>query len=695
MKNLHILVLFALSLSVACSKLEDIMWKGADASALQTIILSPENNTSTNRAQVIFSGTTAVANPFKVYQVEISINGGSFVPADGAEVWTATLTLPEGTNSVIARAINTMGETNLSAPCRVIIDTVSPTMLIDNPTNNMNAAPSYSFACAPSDTMSGIAKVFVKLDSGIFKEIAAAANWTTNIALTAYGTHTNYAYAVDHAGNTSLTQSVVFSCARPTITVADPAGDLFTFGIASYTIKGTCSAIGGISGIFLSTNNSPYLFITSLPEFIKTVSVVPGTCSTNNYKIYAMDTSGRISLTNSFKIVSVNKFVASDGAAVDVFGWSAAVSADGNTVVAGAYGDDDNGNISGSAYIYRWNGSSWAQTKLTASDGAASDQFGVSVAVSADGNTIVVGSGGDDVGANANQGSAYVYRWNGSAWGFQTKLTAFDGAANDGFGWSVAVSADGNTLAIGAHYDDVGANADQGSAYVYRWNGSAWSYQAKLTASDGAANDIFGYSAAISADGNTIVVGAYTDDVGANTDQGSAYVFRWNGSIWTQQSHLFASDGAAGDEYGVSITASADGNTVAVGAFWDTIGANTLQGSAYIYKWNGSSWAQTKLTVSGGAANDQFGRYVSLSSNGNTLAVGATGCDGARGAEFIFNWNGSIWAQTKLTAYDSAASDYLSCVSISADGSITIAGAYQDDVGANGNQGSAYIFKLE
>ena len=185
--------------------------------------------------------------------------------------------------------------------------------------------------------------------------------------------------------------------------------------------------------------------------------------------------------------------------------------------------------------------------KLTASDGAASDYFGYSVAIS--GDTVVVGAYYDDIGANTDQGSAYVFVKPESGWADMTqtaKLTASDGAASDYFGSSVAIS--GDTVVVGAYYDDIGANADQGSAYVFVKPASGWAdmtQTAKLTASDGAADDYFGNSVAIS--GDTVVVGAYDDDIGSNTDQGSAYVFVKPANGWadmTQTAKLTASDGA-------------------------------------------------------------------------------------------------------------------------------------------------------
>lgn len=288
----------------------------------------------------------------------------------------------------------------------------------------------------------------------------------------------------------------------------------------------------------------------------------------------------------------------SDTVADDNFGWS--VSMSGDTAIAGANLDDGTAVDQGSAYVFFRN-PQWAQQqKLTASDGAADDQFGISVAVS--GDTAVVGA----FGANSSRGSAYVFTRSGTTWTQQQKLTAADGAAGDQFGWSVAV--DGDTVVIGAHSDD-GA---RGSAYVFKRNGTVWTQEAKLLAGDGATFDQFGYSVAVA--GETAVSGAVMDD------NGSAYVFTRSGSTWTQQQKLTASDGAAGDKFGGSVSIS--GERTIVGAEGDDIGSNADQGSAYLFLRSGTLWSQEqKLTASDGAASDFFGGSVSLS--GNLAMVGS------------------------------------------------------------------------
>ena len=390
------------------------------------------------------------------------------------------------------------------------------------------------------------------------------------------------------------------------------------------------------------------------------------------------------------------KLTASDGADSDYFGYSVAVSGDGNTAVIGARYDDDRGSESGSAYVFTRSGGSWTQqAKLTASDGAAGDVFGYSVAVSGDGSTAVIGAHGDD-DRGSESGSAYVFTRSGSSWTQQAKLTASDGAAGDIFGYSVAVSGDGNTAVIGAYGDD-DRGIESGSAYVFTRSGGSWTQQAKLTASDGAAGDVFdfGYSVAVSGDGSTAVIGAYGDD-DRGSESGSAYVFTRSGGSWTQQAKLTASDGAAGDVFGYSVAVSGDGSTAVIGAHGDD-DRGSESGSAYVFTRSGSSWTQqAKLTASDGAAGDIFGYSVAVSGDGNTAVIGAYGDDDRgieSGSAYVFTRSGSSWTQqAKLTASDGAAGDLFGwSVAVSGDGSTAVIGAHGDD--DRGYQsGSAYIF---
>ncbi|MDG2053531.1 MAG: FG-GAP repeat protein, partial [Phycisphaerales bacterium] len=330
-----------------------------------------------------------------------------------------------------------------------------------------------------------------------------------------------------------------------------------------------------------------------------------------------------------------SKRTASDGALADSFGY--AVSVSGDYAVIGAYGDDDNGMNSGSAYIFERDGAgNWSEVqKLTASDGAEFDYFGNSVSIS--GNYAVIGADRDDDNG-ADSGSAYVYERDGAGnWSEVQKRTASDGAEGDRFGYAVSIV--GNTVVVGAYYDtNIDNGSLSGSAYVFERDGNGnWSEVQKLTASDAAAEDYFGRS--VSSSGNTMVIGAdYDDDNGSAS--GSVYVFERDGAgNWSEVQKLTASDGAELDYFGNSV--SIFGNTLAITAAYDDDNG-FLSGSAYVFDRDGSGvWSETqKLTASDGAAEDQFGGSVSIF--GNTLVVGAAGDDDnglLSGSAYMFDLN--------------------------------------------------------
>ncbi len=329
-----------------------------------------------------------------------------------------------------------------------------------------------------------------------------------------------------------------------------------------------------------------------------------------------------------------------------------------------------------------------SELKVTAPDGAASEFIGTSVAIS--GDTALVGASGHYVDSIL-AGSVYVFVRDGSTWNLQQQLTASDGAAGDNFGWSVALS--GDTALVGAFLADVSGNTDQGSAYIFTRSGTTWSQQARLIASDGAAEDLFGVSVALS--GDTALVGAPYHDFGGNIDQGSAYVFARSGTTWSQQARLTASDGAAHDWFGTSVALS--GSTALVGASGDDVSSNGNQGSAYVFVGSGISWSQqAKLTASDGAAGDWFGNSVSLTHTGDAALVGAPYADiGAnvdQGAAYHFTRSWWTWSQHyKLTALDGAVRDYFGS-SVALELYQALVGALGDDIGANVDQGSAYVF---
>ena len=312
------------------------------------------------------------------------------------------------------------------------------------------------------------------------------------------------------------------------------------------------------------------------------------------------------------------------------FGRSVSIS--GNRAIVGTIYDDA-GYRSGSAYIFRFNEdtSTWEEEiKLTASDAATKDHFGISVSIS--GDIAIVGTKHDIGGGNP--GSAYIYRFNEdtSTW-IETKLTASDAAPVDWFGISVSIF--GDRALVGARLDDDGGSAS-GSAYIFRFNEdtSTWEEEIKLTASDAAEGDNFGNSVSLS--GNTVIIGAFGNDDGGSAS-GSAYIFRFNEdtNTWEEEIKLTASDAASVDWFGYSVSIS--GDRAIVGAYRNDDGGDET-GSAYIFTNNGSSWVETKLTASDGEINDNFGYSVSIS--GDIAFVGAPKNDDGgdeSGSAYIFD----------------------------------------------------------
>lgn len=265
------------------------------------------------------------------------------------------------------------------------------------------------------------------------------------------------------------------------------------------------------------------------------------------------------------------KLRAARPAAGDRFGNSVSVS--GNTIVAGAYRDDDGGSDAGAARVFTRSDGVWKErTKLIADDAAAGDAFGCSVSVS--GDTIVVGAYGDDDGGHES-GSAYIFIRSGVVWHQQRKLVATNPERYDYFGSSVSIS--GDTVVVGAHGDDTDGGDNAGSAYAFIRSGDIWTQQQKLIASDAWWHDDFGRSVSIL--GDTVVVGVPYDDDGGD-DAGATYVFTRSAGVWTERLKLIADDAAAKDLFGYSV--AVDGERVLVGAPYDD-NPETASGAAYVF----------------------------------------------------------------------------------------------------------------
>ncbi|MBI2924978.1 MAG: HYR domain-containing protein, partial [Verrucomicrobia bacterium] len=390
---------------------------------------------------------------------------------------------------------------------------------------------------------------------------------------------------------------------------------------------------------------------------------------------------------------SETKLTAEDAASGDQFGVSVAIS--GDTAVIGSSGDDG----IGSAYVFVRSGNGWIQQqKLTSNDATPGDFFGRSVAIA--GDRIVVGAFGEDDASGYSSvflGAAYVFVRNGSTWSEQQKLTASDrgqGASQEAFGRSVAI--DHDTVAVGANgARGTGGAFEAGAAYVFVRNGTTWTEQQKLTASDPAEDDEFGFSVAIS--GDTVLVGAFDDDeTGVNS--GSCYVFVRNGATWTQQQKLTGSDTTIGNSFGRSV--AINGNRAAIGAENHNV-AGFSSGAVYVFDRIGTTWSQgQKLSPSNAKPNAHFGFSLDLDSD--TLVIGAdrhsyfvndSVIENA-GTAYVFDRSGSTWSQQQqLTASDAAPFDQFG-VSVAIGGDTVVVGAFGDS-DAGGFSGSAYVVDLD
>uniref|UniRef100_UPI0026385EFA FG-GAP repeat protein n=1 Tax=Acidovorax sp. TaxID=1872122 RepID=UPI0026385EFA len=461
-----------------------------------------------------------------------------------------------------------------------------------------------------------------------------------------------------------------------------------------------------------------------------------------------------------------------------------ALSGDGNTLAVGAYQESSNAtgingdqannaaSQSGVVYVFTRSASTWSQQAyVKASNTGAGDNFGRSVALSGDGNTLAVGAYAEDsnatgvnaVGGQANNsasdsGAVYVFTRSASTWSQQAYVKASNTGVDDNFGYSVALSGDGNTLAVGAWREDsnaIGINNDEtnnsatdsGAVYVFTRSASTWSQQAYVKASNTGAGDNFGWSVALSGDGNTLAVGAWREDsnaIGINNDEtnnsatnsGAVYVFTRSASTWSQQAYVKASNTEAVDLFGWSVALSSDGNTLAVGAHWEDSNAQGIgsdqgdnsannSGAVYVFTRIGGTWSQQAyVKASNTGAYDLFSYRVALSSDGNTLAVGAWGEDssatgvnagggqtdnaaGDSGAVYVFTRSASTWSQQAyVKASNTGGGNYFGIsVALSGDGNTLAVGAYGEDSNATGinavggqannaasNAGAVYVY---
>jgi len=383
--------------------------------------------------------------------------------------------------------------------------------------------------------------------------------------------------------------------------------------------------------------------------------------------------SGEWSDTGSYVscIVEEKLINASDAADTDQFGISVSISGDGNTLVVGAHYADGAGTNQGQAYVYTRSGGNWTQQQiLTASNGQDNHNFGSSVSISTDGTTILVGAADDYVIAIH---SAYVYVLSDGVWVEQQILTASIADSDDQFGRFVSLSGDGNTALVSAHLSDV-AGSDYGAAYIFTRSEGTWTEQQILYPSTSASE--FGFTLHLSSDGNNAIIGTYSSN--------TVYIFAKIGGSWIEQALFSHADSRAGYPSGIAIS---NNGTAVVGA--------DGHDKVYIYSRDGGAWAE--YTVLQPSGDNSFGRSVSLSSDGVTLLVGANDDStqgSTSGSASYYTFSEGTWSLTeKFYASDATAGDeFGESVSLSSDGCVAVVGAWRAHYGALSNTGAAYIF---
>ena len=375
----------------------------------------------------------------------------------------------------------------------------------------------------------------------------------------------------------------------------------------------------------------------------------------------------------------------------DYIGYSTSINANGTIVAVGGIGNGANGSNSGMVKVYEYTFGSWVQLGGTINGEAVDDNSGWSISISDDGYTVVIGAI-RNAGSGSGSGNARVFRYTSGAW---TQVgSGINGSGyNDLFGWSTSISADGSIVAIGGRRNNGNGN-DAGHVRIYQEVSGSWVQMGSDIVGE-AAGDEAGYSVSLSADGLTVLVGASSND-GGGSNAGHARVFKYMSGVWTQVGGNM--DGEASSDFsGSAVSMSEDGLVVAVGAQYNAgNGSNAGHVRVYEYVSSTNSWVQMGADIDGEAASDYSGESLSLSADGLTLAIGAPGNDGNgsySGHVRVYEYVSNAWVQVGVDINGEASGDASGeSVSISSDGLRVAIGAYENTV--NGSySGHVRVFK--
>jgi hypothetical protein len=521
-----------------------------------------------------------------------------------------------------------------------------------------------------------------------------------------------------------------------------------------YKLLENLDGVSGYSQIGGDINQGTQVFsITASLLQRGNASYILQSCNT-----YGCTDSSAVSVAASLA-QAIGYFKSSNPDISDWFGQAISLSADGNTLAVAAPGEDSNatgidGNQSdnsedgsGAVYVFQQSNGSWIQQAyVKASNAQDGDNFGWQLDLSSDGNTLAVSAISEDSNATTingdendnsanNAGAVYIFSRNSGSWSQQAYIKASNGGSGDYFGYSLSLSADGNTLAVGASGEDsdaMGINGDPvnndaisaGAAYTFTRTAGTWNQQAYIKASNTNTGDAFGKFLSLSGDANTLAISAVKERSNSTTingnesdnssfDTGAVYVFTQNTGNWTQQAYVKASNAEANDRFGLSLALSDNGDTLAVGAEFENSNATgvngaennndaSYSGAVYVFIRAIGSWSQQAYIKSSNSnQSDRFGNSLDLSSDGNTLAVSAfyedsnsSGIGGDQsdnsadfaGAAYLFERNNSVWLQQAyIKASNTEPNDeYGRTLSLNGDGRSLAVGAILEDSNASG-----------
>jgi hypothetical protein len=464
-------------------------------------------------------------------------------------------------------------------------------------------------------------------------------------------------------------------------------------------LSGTATnVIGGIGSITqLSVSG-----VTTSSEFVGGGSDLRNLQGTHlvSYSSYSESSNSSTSISGISTYSKVGIITGSNAIEInDNFGKSVAASADGKTIIVGAPNDELSGfDNTGLVYVFDRGGNSFNQVGILTGINAINDgdNFGISLATSADGKTIIVGASSDE-NVGSNSGLVYVFDRVGNSFNQVGILTGSNAGSNDLFGISVATSADGKTIVVGSSADETTIN-DTGLVYVFDRIGNSFNQVAILTGSIVDGGDNFGISVATSADGKTIVVGSSADEISPAENTGLVYVFDRVGNSFNQVGILTGSNAiTGGDLFGISVATSADGKTIVVGASFDETSVSD-SGIAYVFDRTVDSFNQVAiLTGSFPNGNDRYGNCVGISADGKKIVVGAVEDETVlgnfqSGLTYVYNRIGNSFNQVGiLTGSNIPGTQFGSYVATSADGKSIIVGSQQGNSSVD-NTGCAFVF---